>query len=369
MAVKSEYSYQFYGTTMEAWDAMYQALLSATRSIYWEVYVLVDDQAGERFIQILCDKARAGLEVKLVIDDIGSWDFTRAAAGRLRAAGVDLKLFHPVIPQWWQLPRWFVRLFYRNHRKALIIDENIFFLGGVNVKANYHKWDDIYLKMSGVVLLPLLRAFAKSYISSGGQKAAVKHLLKRPVPLLRGLKERFKFIIHSPHYKNQKRSRKIFIEALAMAKETVNFLTPYYTPDKKFLAAVAMARKRGVKVNIFLPLRADFKFMDLIARAYFRLTLKTGANVYLLPNMNHGKAFTVDDKVGAVGSFNLTHRSFNLDQESGVSFDDAAMVADLNALFNGYKKSSTLLRVDELEKMGWWSRIKEWFVHWLDPYV
>ncbi len=363
------YSYKFYATTHEAWDAMYQALFSATKSIYWEVFTFVDDSVGDKFVKVLCDKASNGVQVKVIFDAFGSFSMSNKAVDRLEKAGVDVKFYNRFFPQL-QLARWFSRLWFRNHRKVLIVDENIAFLGGVNVKAEYRTWDDIYLKIAGFVPRPLLRGFAKSYISSGGKHKAVKHLLK---PEDRGvwheLKDKLNFIVHSPKYNRYKPSRKLFITALEMAKESVNFLTPYYTPDKKFLEAVAIARKRGVKVNIFLPLRTDFKIMEIITRAYFRLTLKAGANVYILPKMNHGKAITVDDKVGVVGSFNVTNRSFHLDEESGVAFNDQEMVADLNTFFDNYLKISEPLKAEDLHKPSLRERLKEWFSHLFDPYV
>lgn len=363
------YSYKFYATTHEAWDAMYQALFSATTSVYWEVFTFVDDKVGDTFIAVLCDKARNGVQVKVIFDAFGSFSMSNKAVERLRKAGVDVKFYNRFFPEW-RLLRWFSRLWFRNHRKVLIVDENIAFLGGVNVKAEYHTWDDIYLKIAGFVPRPLLRGFAKSYVSSGGNPQMVKHLLKpNDRGVWHGLKDRLNFIVHSPRFNHYKPSRKLFITSLEIAKESVNFLTPYYTPDKKFLEAVAIARKRGVKVNIFLPLRTDFKLMEIITRAYFRLTLKAGANVYILPKMNHGKALTIDGKVGVVGSFNVTNRSFQLDEESGISFNDQEMVADLNAFFDSYLKTAELLKVEDLNKPSFKERFKEWFLHLFDPYV
>lgn len=363
------YSYKFYATTQEAWDAMYQALFSATSSIYWEVFIFIDDRIGDKFINVLCDKAKTGLQVKVIFDAFGSFSMSNKAVDRLEKAGVDVKFYNRFFPQL-RLWRWFSRLWFRNHRKVLIVDENIAFLGGVNVKAEYHSWDDIYLMIAGFVPRPLLRGFAKSYISSGGDKKAVHHLLKpNDKGVWHTLKDRLTFIAHSPKFNRYKPSRKLYITALEMAKESVNVLTPYYAPDKKFLEAVSVARKRGVKVNIFLPLRTDFKLMELIARVYLRLTLKTGANVYILPKMNHGKAITVDGKVGVVGSFNVTNRSFHLDEESGVAFNDQEMVADLNVFFDNYLKTAELLKAEDLHKPGLRERFKEWLSHLFDPYV
>lgn len=363
-----DFSYQFYGTTAEAWDAMYQAITDAQKSIYWEVFIFVDDTIGKRFIEALLLKAKAGVEIKIIIDAIGSFHFSWAAERQLREAGIEILRYSHLYPEF-KVFKWFNRIVHRNHRKVLIVDEKIVFLGGVNVGDRFRQWGDVYLKIIGKIARPLLRGFAKSYVASGGTEEHVWHLLhpklSRGIPAWR---ERLKFIVHSPRLATLPKAKKIYIEALAMAQESVNLLTPYYVPDKSFLKAVALARQRGVKVNIFLPLRPDHKFMELLGRAYYGLTLKAGANIYLLPTMHHGKALSVDGKLGHVGSINLTHR-VNFDEESGVSFSDAGMVRDLNTLFNTIKE--TAVRFDENSWLlrGRWTKFKEWLARTVEKYV
>lgn len=363
------YSYQFYSTTSKAWDAMYETLATAQRSIYWEVFIFVDDKVGDRFIEILCKKAKAGVEVKMVIDAIGGYSFSDEAADKLRRAGVDMLFFNRLHPEW-RIGRWISRLWYRNHRKVLIVDDDTVFLGGVNVKADYQTWDDIYLKIVGLVPRPLLRGFAKSYISSGGSKQSVRHLLRlKRFKDWRDIKEQLRFIAHSPRFARDKLSRKMYLQALSLAKKQINLLTPYYVPDKAFLRAITAAEKRGVSVNIFTPLKTDIKLMGLIARAYFTRTLKAGANVYLLPTMNHGKAITIDGTLGMVGSINVTPRSFFSNEESGVSFNDVKMVKELNAIFEKYVEVAQKLDHEKHAKRSRWMRLKEWLALWLEKYV
>ncbi|MBI5729030.1 MAG: phosphatidylserine/phosphatidylglycerophosphate/cardiolipin synthase family protein [Candidatus Magasanikbacteria bacterium] len=366
---QKDFSYQFYKTTSEAWDAMYQALLSAQKSIFWEIFIFVDDIAGSRFVDALCEKARSGLEVKIIIDAYGSFSFSWAAERRLRDAGVEVLRFNRLHPEL-RLARWLARLWFRNHRKVLIVDEWVVFLGGVNIHAAYQSWDDMYLKLAGPLARPLLRGFAKSYISAGGEKRNVRKLLGTKLSDdLKLWKEKFKFIVHSPRFKKISKTRRLFVQALTVAKESVNFLTPYFVPDKQFLQAVALARRRGVKVNIFLPLRTDSKLLELLALTYYGHTLKAGANIYFLPTMNHGKAMSVDNTLGHVGSINITPRSFYFNEESGVSFSDERMVNDLNVLFNEWKKIAQPFDEERWKKRGVWSKIKEWWVRRVENFL
>ncbi len=363
------FTYQFYKTTPEAWDAMYQAIENAQKSIFWEIYIFVDDSIGKKFIDALVRKARAGLEVKLIIDAMGSSDFSVAAEKSCAEAGVEVHKFSPISPSF-RLSNWVGRLMRRNHRKVLIVDENIVFLGGVNIKAEFHAWDDLYVRLTGNLARPLLRGFAKSYISSGGKRRNVSRLLHPKLEVLIPLwREKLRFIVHSPTHAIIPRSQRFFLKAIAMAKETVNLLTPYYVPDRHFLKAIGQARKRGVKVNIFLPSRTDVRLVELIARTYYDISSRAGADIYFLPKMNHGKALMVDKKLGMVGSINLTPRSFTHQEESAVSFTDASMVDELNVLFNDLKSQAEPLNLEKWRRRNWYQRFREWVAKKLEYFV
>lgn len=364
-----DYSYQFYKTTSEAWDAMFESLKSATKSIYWEVYIFIDDEIGNKFLEILAEKARAGVIVKMIIDAYGSAEFSASAEKFCTKAGVEVLRYNRMYPEL-KIWSWIYRLLHRNHRKVLIIDEETVFLGGVNVRAHFQNWGDLYMKISGRTTRPLLRGFAKSYISSGGNRKNVLHLLHPKIAnVIPVLKQKLKFIMYSASSAPIPRSKQFYLQAISMAKESVNLLTPYYVPDIQFLRAMALAKKRGVKVNIFLPLRPDLKIMELLARTYYDLTAKAGATIYLLPTMNHGKAMSVDNKLGMVGSINITPRSFSHNEESAVSFTEEEMVKNLNVLFNDWKTTAQPLNMEEWGHRNWFFRMRDWVIKKLEYFV
>lgn len=365
----SGFSYQFYKTTSEAWDSMFQAIEVAQKSIYWEIYILVDDSVGKRFVDALVKKALSGVEVKIIIDAFGSSSFSNAAEKSCAMAGIEVLKYSPTGLSWkfWDMVR---RLLRRNHRKVLIIDEEVVFLGGVNVKAEFQTWDDIFVRITGKVARPLLRGFAKSYIASGGKRRNVKHLLHPKLEeVIPEWRDKLRFILHSPSRATIPKSKRFYLKALAMAKETVNLLTPYYVPDRHFLRAIEMARARGVKVNIFLPLRPDVRLMELIGRTYYELTAKAGADIYLLPEMHHGKALTIDKQMGMVGSINMTPRSFSHQEESAVSFTEEQMVNELNVLFNDLKTKAQPLDLEKWKKRKRVHRFREWLAKQLEYWV
>jgi len=368
--MEEAFSYQFFGTTKDALEAEYQAILLARESVYFEVYIFLDDAVGQRFVDALCNKAEKGLDVKLIIDGLGSYKISSGALARLRQAGVEVLWYNKITPEW-RLPKWFARVIYRNHRKVLIVDRETAFLGGVNVQALSYGWNDVFVRLTGRMMRPLLRSFAKSYLECGGDREKIKDLLHPKVTEgWQELKEKFNFVMHSPFYHRYNSWKRSYVRGLLLAEESINLISPYYAPDFRFFKLIARARRRGVKVNIFLPLRPDHKFMEWIARAYYRLTQIAGADIYLLKNMNHGKAMTVDGKAGFVGSSNLTGRSFRHNAESGVFFNDEKMTGDLNSLFEVWKNEAELLNKEDLNiKPGRWRRFKEWLGRKAGKYV
>ncbi len=363
------FSYQFYRTTKEAWDAMYQAILDATKSIYWEIYIFIDDEAGGRFIDALCDKARAGVEVKIVVDALGSWGLSSLAEARLTGAGVEVLKYNRLHPEL-ALGRWFNRLWRRNHRKLLILDEEVAFIGGVNVESKSLLWNDLFLKLTGVVVWPLLKSFAKTYVAAGGDRRRVRHLRRSRLPEgLETLQRKIEFIIHSPFGNNRSLVRKMYYRSIAVAKESINVLTPYFVPDRALIRLLTQARRRGVKINLFLPQRPDHQIMEWIARAYYGIVHRAGVNIFLSKKMNHGKAMTIDNKSGFVGSSNITPRSWFINEEAGVYFDDAEMAEELNTLFAQWQTEAEPLNLERWKKRGWRSKAKEWWAKKIEKYV
>lgn len=355
-----DFSHKFYRTTAEALAAMHEAILGAQKSIYWEIYSLIDDSLGSTFVDVLCKKAQAGLEIKIIVDAIGSYQLSRAGIARLRSAGVDVVYYHSLFPGR-SKSGWFKSLWHRNHRKVLVIDREIVFIGGVNVAAIYSQWDDLHVRLTGKVVTPLLRAFAKSYIRSGGDKANVRHLLRATLKKdWHEFKNHCRFILHSPFSLRRSSTKKIFLNSLSKAKTSFNLLTPYFAPDKNFFKLISRAKSRGVKVNLFLPLRSDYRLLIWIADFYARWARRAGASVFFSRKMNHGKAMTVDSHTGFIGSINFTPRSFYYNEESGILFQDKIMVKELELIFDDLRANAIQLGDENFSSNSWRTKVKDW---------
>lgn len=370
ICMNSDFSYQFFNTSVLAWEAMYQAILAAKKSIFWEVYTLVDDEAGKRFIELLAEKAAVGIDVKIIVDAFGSYDLSKSALFKLQTAGAKIVYFNRLRPGI-NIVDWVRRMWYRTHRKILIIDEERAFVGGVNVEQPAADWYDLHLLITGsAVIRPLLYGFAKSYIHCGGNAKEVEHLLHPDFAEgLNSIRNRINFLMHAPFYAKISPFKKFYYQSLESAQNTFNVVTPYYVPDLHFLDLVSRAKKRGVEVNIILPWETDVNLMRHMANAFYGISSKAGVSFYMLKKMNHAKAVSYDDKLGIVGSANFTPRSFFINQEASAAFSDPKMVGDLNKIIGDWKKEAVPLSEVGLSKKKWSARFKDWWLNKFKDYV
>jgi len=350
--------YEIYSTSQLAWDAMYQAIFSAQKSVYWELYIFLDDAEGGRFFDLLEQKSRAGLDVKLVVDAIGSFWLSRRRVESLHAAGVEVLFFSERKKRY---RGWWKQLISRTHRKILIIDEAIGFIGGVNVDQRMKDWLDIQVRVEGKIVHSLLRSFAKSYIICGGNKKNVRKFLRFR---FRVRDDEANLVIDEPSG-GKSAVRKKYITALLRARERVILFSPYYFPDRKFLLALWRAKKRGVRVDLLLPLRTDVRLVTYAAYAWFKLLQKIGVNIHLTPNMMHGKGVIVDDDWAMVGSSNLDQISFYDNYEANLEIRKSSVVKNLKNIVGEWVENARHLTEMDLQKMGLGEEIKMKVAFWL----
>ncbi|MBT3817279.1 MAG: phosphatidylserine/phosphatidylglycerophosphate/cardiolipin synthase family protein [Candidatus Magasanikbacteria bacterium] len=346
-------NYTIYSKTEDAWDGMYEAIVQAQFSIYWEMYIFEDDVIGKRFFDLFEKKAQAGVTVKVIIDPFGTLSFGKKRIASLKAAGVDLHFFAERKKRY---RGWWKKLVVRTHRKILIVDENVGFIGGVNVAKGMGDWLDIHVRIEGKVVHSLLRAFAKMYIICGGDKKEVKHLLKYT---FRVASDEVYFVFDDAH-KKKSTARKKYTEALMKARERVILFSPYYFPDKKFIYALWCARKRGVKVDLLIPFRTDLRIFTYLAYAWFSIMKKMGVNVRLVKSMMHGKGVIMDDDWAMIGSSNLEHTSFHDNYEANVKISNKHFVQRMKVIMEKWIEDSFSLEDVKWKKRGRIHKCKEW---------
>ncbi len=315
--------YKLYANSKKAWRAMIKEISRAHSFIYIEMYIFMDDTSDEYdFIGILKEKVREGLEVVMVVDSLGSSGLKKEAIKDLRDSGVELLFFS----DWLR----------RTHRKILIIDGKVAFLGGVNIKKNSIDWLDLQIRITSPRLIKnISRSFAYTYEMSGGKNQRILKQRKRSV--LKTIKAQF--LEHWPNHSIYALEA-YYQKKIISAEKKIVIVTPYLTPPRWLMALLDGAIKRGVKVEIFIPKNTDIKTLNRVNDLYVSKLSEMGAEVYAQNKMNHAKVLIIDDEETLIGSQNLDVFSFRLSIESGIFIKDKALISDLNKIIDNWRKDS-----------------------------
>jgi cardiolipin synthase len=304
---------------------MLEAMREAQHSIYLEMFIfLADTFKSHDFITVLRDKSLAGVNVILVLDTLGSKPFQNSPESKLlRDAGVEIIFYS----------HWFRHI----HRKLLIVDKTIAFVGGVNIGREYAAWNDLQVQLAGKLLITrLLSSFASTYAMAGGLQ---EHILKlRTKPLEKKLK--WWVVDHWP-VRNIHSLKSHYIDKISQAKEHIRIVTPYLTPPRWLISLLDNAIRRGVQVEIIIPKTVGYHWIDRINYRYAYKLHLLGIRFFLDDAMNHSKLLLIDDTIGLVGSQNLDILSFHVNSELGVFFESPKIVHDLKTIWTRWKDKTT----------------------------
>lgn len=349
-------TFLLYDSTAATWQAMYRAICHAKKSIFIEMFIFIDDESGNLFYNALERKARAGVEVRIIIDRIGSFWMSNSRITALRAAGVDVRIFnevHGMRSNWWK------RLYGRLHKKVVIIDETIGFIGGVNIAAGMRDWLDVHMEITGPTVYLLAESFARSYIICGGEEKNVQRFLLGSTP-----SAGVEFITDVP---DQQRSivAKKYADIFMRAKERIILFTPYFFPDRHFLRALRQACRRRVHVDLLLPRSTDNFLATYSGYHFLPRFRRLGAHIYFLKEMMHGKGMIIDDEAVIIGSSNMDQTSFYDNYEANLLVRDPAVVRKMKEITKKWMRNAVPFQTKEWKKRGSVHRFKEYIAYQL----
>ena len=360
--------YRFFTHSQRAWEGMLEAIRGARSSILWESYILLDDTPMHRFVDVLKQKARDGVMVKVIIDSIGAFRAdTDTLQRELEKAGAEALIFNRLLP--WKNARWFHRSWLtRNHRKVLIVDGRIAFVGGVNVGERFRQWFDLHLRIEGIVVRRLLRAFVHMYKLCGGTDPAMRRIVSDAVPRTLMRRVKASALVHIPWWK-QSRLRHYYLRRFQSAKKRITIVTPYFMPHRWFLDGLEQAQRRGVRVEVLLPGTSENRWVKFANLLFACQAARRGVAVYLLKTrrMNHSKAVLIDAE-GMVGSSNIDSYSFQHNLETNVVFRRKDMVRRLERIIHRWKERSRRFHYQELHNRPL-HRLLERFIFLLRPFL
>lgn len=330
--------YKFFANSQKSWQAMYNIMLSAKNSVYLEMYIFQDDMVDFNFLELMKEKAKSGLRVRVILDYFGSYSLSNKVIQDLRDAGVELIFLSYFL--------------HRTHRKILIVDEKIAFIGGVNFHQSASLWNDLMVQIDGELVSFITKSFAKTYTECGGKDPAL--LVHNKIKILKDTVQDW-LVEHSP-IKNKYNLKKIYKKHLSSAQKSVVLVTPYFMPKRWLIAALHQANMRGVNVEILVPQNTDSYFIDRVNHFFMHKLSQLGVNFYLEQHMNHAKIMIIDDKEAIIGSNNLDYLSFEMNSEVGIFFNNPHAIHRISKIISEWKKD-TILFETKTYNMRWYDYI------------
>ena len=318
-------------------------IAAARHHIHLDLYIMEDDALGHLVADALKDKARQGVEVRLIYDDVGCWKVSHQFFEQLRDAGVEVAPFLPV-----RFPSFTSKANYRDHRKIIVIDGSVGYVGGMNIALRYVKgtgtqpWRDTMWRLSGGAVYALQRAFLvdwyfvdrtlitdRKYYPHGGRDELNNCVVQ---VVTSGPTEHYPEIMQG------------YVRTILAARRYVYIETPYFLPNEPVLFALKTAAVGGVDVRIICPLRSDAPFTDWASRSYLRELHEAGAKIYLYEaGFIHAKTMVTDDTLSTCGSTNLDVRSFENNFEVNAFVYDEGMALRMKKIFLDDQKQSVEL--------------------------
>jgi len=324
---------QLYFDGDTAYAAILEAVAAAKHHVHVEYYIWEPDQIGTELRDALIARAKAGVQVRMIVDGTGSSNLGRRWLAPLRAAGVELALFNPIRLRIVRTRR----PDFRTHRKIVVCDGRVGFTGGMNI-TDFHSaarstvfWRDTHLRVTGAAVWPLQRLFTEDWSFAADRLCPINESTF-PQPTRGG--EHLVQIVGSGPDSSAFAIHKAFFTAINQSTDRLWMTSPYFVPDEALLMAIVAAALRGVDVRLIVPRRGDSRLVDLAARSYFPELLEVGVRVFEYEaRFIHAKTMVCDDDVAIVGTANLDNRSFRLNFEVAAIVYSAQANAALAAAF------------------------------------
>ncbi len=340
----------------QTFDAIFEGVESAQHYIFVEFFIIHDDEIGREFQKRLMSKARSGVRVWLLFDEIGSHSLPTSYKTELADAGVVVRSFSST-KGWGNR----FQLNFRNHRKIVVVDGRLAYVGGLNVGDEYMgrsekfgPWRDTHLALTGPTVSSVQLAFGEDwYWATDGQHLDAHWKNERCAEPGQNV-----LVLPTGPADTLESCGLFFVHIIHAAKKRLWIASPYFVPDNDVVAALKLAALRGVDVRILLPAKADHLLVYLSSFSFIAETEPAGVKFYRYqPGFMHQKVVLVDDDFAAVGTANFDNRSFRLNFEITIAVADNQFAADVEKMLSADLEQSRLVRADELHHRSFWFRL------------
>ena len=331
--------YQFF-------PALLQEISKAKSHIHLDMYIFADDALGRLVADALIDKARQGVEIRVIYDDVGCWNVSSQFFERMREEGIEVAAFMPV-----RFPSFTSKVNYRNHRKIIVIDGLVGFIGGMNIALRYVKgtkeqpWRDTMLKVTGGAVNALQRAFLVDwYFVDRTLLSDRKYYPQRTAAEGQLSNNCLAQVVTSGPVTPYPEIMQGFVRIITGARRYLYLETPYFLPNDPVLFALKTVALAGVDVRVICPRHSDARFVEWASRSYLREVVEAGVKVKLYEGgFLHSKLMVCDDSISTCGSTNLDFRSFENNFEANVFFYDEGVALRMKKVFFDDEQQTVLL--------------------------
>ncbi len=323
----------------DKFEALLADLGKARHHIHLQYYIFLDDAIGNKVKDMLIRKAREGVEVRVLYDDAANWQVKNRFYNEMAKAGVEITAFLKV-----HFPLLTSKVNYRNHRKIVVIDGRIGYIGGMNIADRYLEptWRDTHLRVEGKGVLGMQSAFLIDWLSSGKQIANEKSYFPESPVLTKNVMQ----IATGGPIGIWRTLLQATIQIIASAQKHVYIQTPYFLPTDGLLQALQLTALAGIDVRLMVPWHADVRFVSTASHSYFEDILNAGVKIYVMdPGFLHAKMIVVDDFLTVIGSANMDFRSFEHNFEvNAYIYDEKIALQMKQVFFNDQKACRRIVR-------------------------
>lgn len=349
--------------------ALLKEIASAKDHIHLDMYIFEDDALGNMVRDALVAKAREGVEVRLIYDDVGCWNVSNRFFERMREEGIEVAPFLPV-----RFPSFTSKVNYRNHRKMIVIDGRTGFIGGMNIALRYVKgtksqpWRDTMLQITGSGVYSLQRSFLVDWYFVDRNLISNRKYYPHPSEESSHNESLLQIVTSGPDTPYPEIMQG-YVRMILAAKKYIYIETPYFLPTDPVLFALKTAAAGGVDVRILVPLRSDTKFVEWAGRSYLREMVKAGVSVsYYKTGFLHSKMIVCDDAICSCGSTNVDFRSFENNFESNAFiYDSKVAIAMRNMFLEDTSQSLLFTDMPQRVKPNILKRLVESLVRLMSP--
>ena len=346
-------------------QALLKAIYSAKHHIHLEFYIFEEDALGRMVRDALVDKASEGVEVRVLYDDVGCWKVSNDFYDEMREAGIEVRAFLKV-----RYPRFTSKVNYRNHRKLVVVDGILGFIGGMNIAERYLKgvgwgiWKDSMLMIEGKAVYGLQTAFLTDWYATDHSlitsSAYFPKMANKGGSLIQ--------IVTSDPVGQWRDVMQGLLVAIAASKEYFYLQTPYLLPTEPILLALKTAALAGVDVRIMIPEQSDTRMVHWGTLSYLDELMEAGVKIYLYQKgFLHSKLMVSDDSLATMGSTNMDFRSFEHNFEVNAFMYDRSSVLVLKSVFLSDQKDAVQLHLKAWRLRPWSQKVKESVIRLFAP--